>query len=162
MDADENPGIPPIARRDQGILPPYVEGVLFMICGLIIGAGMTVYIMDNTIRDLLTQPDQLPERLLRQMDRRLDLTEAQRLQAESIVAEHFVTFDELRRQVQPEIQATLDSLRDDVAEILDPDQRETWRANFERIRDKWQPGPLILTPAARTATPPPATPLTAR
>ena len=30
---------------------------------------------------------------------------------------------------------------------LDPDQRATWMKNFERIRDKWQPGPLVPTAA---------------
>ena len=142
----ENLGIPSIDRKEQGALPPYVEALLFLVCGLIIGAGMTVFLMDNSVRDFFTHPDQLPDRMLLQMDRRLDLTPTQREAAAAVIAEHFATFDTLRQQVQPAVQATLDAMRDDVATILDPDQRVLWLENFERIREKWQPGPLVPAP----------------
>jgi len=149
MNSSENPGVPVATNRDRSALPPYVEGALFLICGLIIGAGMTVFVMDNSIRGFITQPDQLPDRLLHQMERRLDLTETQRERAIVIIADHFATFDGLRREIQPDVQATLDALREDIAEILDPDQRQTWNTNFERIRGKWQPGPLVPLPSER-------------
>lgn len=154
----DEPGIPISTRKEPGILPPYVEAALFLLCGLLIGAGMTTFISDNSVRDFFTKPDQLPVRLVARMERRLDLTPSQRADVETIIAEHFATFDRLRRQVQPAVQATLDSMRDDVAAVLDPDQRSIWMENFQRIREAWEPGPLVPTPAEETTIPHSETP----
>lgn len=151
MDYEEHSRLPASAGKTRGGLPPLVESGLFLLCGLIIGAGMTAFLMDNSMHEFLTNPGQLPDRLLHRMEQRLDLTDAQRREAERIIALHFETLDGLRREVQPEIQATLDALRDDVSRILDPDQRGTWEENFERIRQKWQPGPLVPSGDEQTA-----------
>ena len=77
------------------------------------------------------------------MEQRLDLSAAQRDSAAQIIAVHFEEFDAIRQRFQPEIQARLDTLRDDIAAILEPEQRQVWETQFERIRVAWQLGPLV-------------------
>lgn len=139
------------SRKDQGPLPPFVEAALFLLCGIIIGAGSAVYVMDHSVRDFLTRPDLLPDHLLARMSRTLDLNEEQRVQAEEILARRFGELDAVRRQFQPEVQDTLDRMRDDVAAILNAEQRATWLRNYHDFRAKWQPGPLMPTPEEQTA-----------
>lgn len=131
--------------RNRGPMPPFLEAILFVICGLIIGAGGTVYVMNDSVRDFLTRPDQLPGHLLNRMDSNLGLTAAQHEAARHIIEKHFAALDDVRRRFQPEIQTTLDAMRDEIATILEPDQQTIWLQNFERVRSDWQPGPLVPT-----------------
>ncbi len=140
------PGIPARQRREPGLLPPYVEAALFLLCGMIIGGGATVLLLDRSVQRMVTEPERLQENLLQRMDSRLDLSESQRVHAAEIVERHFKTLESIRSTVQPEVGLALDALRDEISGILDDSQRELWESRFEEVRDKWRPGSLL--PAA--------------
>lgn len=145
MEDTPYPGIPRATPPNTSNLPPYVEAVLFFLCGLLIGAGTTVYVMNNSIQTFLTRPDQIPDRILQRMDRSLDLTPSQHEAAKNIIERHFVHLDTIHRNIRPEVELTMDALRDDVARILNDQQREIWERRFREIREKWQPGPIVPT-----------------
>lgn len=147
MEDTPHPGIPRATPSSTSSLPPYVEAALFFFCGLLIGAGTTVYVMNNSIQDFLTRPDQLPDRMLHRMDRVLDLSSSQHDTARLIIEGHFAHLDSIHRNVQPDIEATMNALRDDVAMILDDRQRDIWVRRFREIREKWRPGPIVPTEA---------------
>ncbi|MBL7646236.1 MAG: hypothetical protein JNK74_08625 [Candidatus Hydrogenedentes bacterium] len=140
------PGIPTPRKRDTGLLPPYIEAALFLLCGMIIGGGATVLLMDRSFQRMVSEPDRLQTNLLERMEARLSLSEAQREVAAAIVEKHFEALEGIRVEVQPEVKRTLDTLRDEVSAILNDSQRQIWERRFEEVRDKWQPGPF--TPPA--------------
>ena len=141
------PGIPAKQKRDPGLLPPYVEAALFLLCGMIIGGGATVLLLDRSIQRMVSEPDRLQTSLLDRMQTRLDLSESQRADATEIIEKHFITLESLRARVQPEIKTTMDALRVEIASVLDETQRDIWEVRFEELRQKWQLGSL-LPPAA--------------
>lgn len=146
------PGIPAQQRRDPGLLPPYVEAALFLLCGMIIGGGATVLLLDRSIQRVVAEPDQLQTSLLERMETRLNLSESQRSEATEIVQKHFETLESLRTRVQPEVKLTMDALRDEIATVLNDSQREIWEVRFEELREKWQPGSLLPTEAKQSDT----------
>ena len=124
-------------------MPPYVEAALFLFCGFVMGAGVTVFIMNNSIREFWTRPEKLPDRLLTRMDNNLGLSDAQHEAAARIIHEHFEAFNDIRSRFYPEIQSELDRMRNDIAAILSDEQRALWEEKFDNLREKWQPGPLL-------------------
>ncbi len=45
----------------------------------------------------------------------------------------------LRRQVQPQMAVELDKIREEVSEVLNPEQREQWQKLFDHLRRTWVP-----------------------
>ncbi len=137
------PGIPVQRKRDPGLMPPYIEAALFLLCGMIIGGGATVLLLDRSVQRMVAEPDRLQDTLLERMQARLDLSESQRVDATEIVEKHFETLESIRNTVQPEVRRTMDTLRDEVSAILSDSQRVIWETRFEELREKWQPGSLM-------------------
>jgi len=134
-ESDLTPTAPPRRR-----IPVYVQSFLFLLCGLVIGSGATVLLIRGAVQRMVEHPDLLPERVLQRMDSQLDLDDGQRAAIEAIVAERVAAFRAIRARVRPEIQAEFDSLREEVSEVLTPEQRKEWEARFDAIRARWQPG----------------------
>ena len=147
------PGIPTPRKRDTGLLPPYIEAALFLLCGMIIGGGATVLLMDRSVQRMVSEPDRLQVNLLERMEARLNLSDAQREDAAEIVEKHFEALENIRTEVQPEIKLTLDTLRDEVSAILNDSQRQIWESRFEEVRKKWQPGPFTPPADAQLSAP---------
>lgn len=144
------PGIPAQRKRDPGLMPPYIEAALFLLCGMIIGGGATVLLLDRSVQRIVAEPDRLQRSLLERMQTRLELTESQRVMATEIVEKHFETLEAIRNEVQPEVKRTMDTLRDEVSTILTDSQRALWETRFEELRKKWQPGSLMPSPEERS------------
>lgn len=121
-------------------IPVYVQSFLFLLCGLIIGSGLTAVFIRGALQQMVQNPELLPERILQRMDLSLDLDDEQRAAVEEIVERHMAGFREIRQRVRPEIQAELDALRSEVSAELTPEQREEWEARFDALRARWQPG----------------------
>ncbi len=143
------PGIPAQRKRDPGLMPPYIEAALFLLCGMIIGGGATVLLLDRSVQRMVAEPGRLQVSLLDRMQAQLDLSESQRVGAAEIVEKHFKTLESIRNTVQPEVRRTMDTLRDEVSAILNDSQRLIWEARFEELREKWEPGSLAPTVEAR-------------
>jgi hypothetical protein len=126
---------PPARRR----IPVYVQSLLYLLCGLIIGAGGAVLVIRGAVHRMVAEPELLPARMLQRMESQLDLDETQRAAIEGIVAKRIAAFRAIRDRMRPEIQSEIDGLRNDVSAVLNPDQRETWETRFDAIRARWQP-----------------------
>lgn len=121
-------------------LPAYVQSFLFLLCGIIIGSGVTVLFLRGALNRLVQDPDLLPERMIQRMDRSLGLEEEQRAAIEAIVEARMGGLREIRARVRPEVQMELDALRNEVSAVLTPEQRAQWEARFDSLRERWQPG----------------------
>jgi len=135
-------GGPNRRRGEQGLLPPYVEAALFLLCGMIIGGGVTVLLMNRSMQQMVTQPSQLQNTMLSRMESRLELTESQKKDATAIIEKHFESLETIRRETQPRVKRTMDAMRNELAGILDENQRKIWEERFDAIRGNWVPGPL--------------------
>ncbi len=136
MSQTQAPPTSPPRRR----IPVYIQGALFLLCGLIIGSGLTVVTIRGAVQRMVAHPELLPARILQRMDSQLDLDDTQRAAIEGILQERLAAFKAIRARVQPEIQAEFDSLRNEVGEVLNPEQRELWQSRFDAIRKRWQSG----------------------
>lgn len=142
MASEFYPPAPTGLQKDKGLLPPYVEAALFLLCGMIIGGGATTLLLDRSLQQTIARPEQLQTRLLDRMDGRLALTDQQRTQAEAIIDKHFAELAAIQQEVQPQIKDVLDTLRNELSAVLNDEQRIAWESRFEAIRAKWRPGPL--------------------
>ncbi len=69
--------------------------------------------------------EHFPERaMVNRLDRRLDLTDAQRAQVEQIIRRRHARINELRHSVRPQVRAELERANNEIAQILTPEQRE--------------------------------------
>lgn len=135
--SDPNPITTPTSGTRRRI-PAYVQSLLFLLCGLIIGSGLTLILVRGAAHRLIAEPELLPGRLLQRLDRQLDLDDTQRASIEAILQARLAAFQAIRRRVKPEFQAELDGLRNDVNAVLTPEQQEAWQTRFDTIRERWQ------------------------
>lgn len=143
-------GGPSRRRGEQSLLPPYVEAALFLLCGMIIGGGVTVMLMNRSMQQMVTKPSQLQNTMLSRMQSRLELTDSQKDAATAIIKKHFETLESIRRETQPRVKQTMDKMRDELSEILDENQRKIWEERFDSIREDWIPGPLTTAESGET------------
>lgn len=138
MSDTDNLSKPPSRRR----IPVYVQSLLFLLFGLIIGSGLTIVVIRGAVHRMIAEPDLLPARVLQRLDSQLALDDAQRAAIDGIFSKRLAAFRDIRERVRPEIQAEIDGLRNDVSAVLNPDQRAKWEQRFDTLRARWQPGDL--------------------
>ena len=68
--------------------------------------------------------------MLNRLDRRLDLTDAQRKQVEEILRRRHARINAMWSGVRPRVRAEVDATNAEIAKVLTPEQR----AKFERMR----------------------------
>jgi Spy/CpxP family protein refolding chaperone len=68
--------------------------------------------------------------MVNRLDRRLDLTDAQRAQVEQIIRRHHARIDGMWDDLRPRMHAEIDQANAEIAHILTPEQR----AKFERLK----------------------------
>jgi cell division protein FtsB len=133
--ADQLPEPPPRRRRWLSLL----LAVVIFVAGLVCGAGFTVIVVVKRIQNAIHNPQIAATQISAAIDRRLDLNDSQREQVERIVARRQQNLVAIRRQVQPEVEAELNELRDEVAGVLDESQQQEWQTLFDRFRSRWLP-----------------------
>jgi len=135
--------IPPRPRRWVRIL----VALLIFVGGMVCGGGLTIIGAVERIHHAIHHPEEVPGRITHYLKRRLDLSDDQTQQVEQIIREHQKNLQEIRRGVQPRVEAELELLRQDISQVLTPEQRDKWDDIFDDAVDRWMPPP-----------PPPASP----
>jgi Spy/CpxP family protein refolding chaperone len=108
--------------------------VALVVSGIMIGALSTYLVLDRPrFHEGLRPPPPTgpppPRPFTREMESRLDLTEAQRDQIETILQKGREQSDAIRRELRPRLESQLESTRASIAAVLTPDQR----AKFEEL-----------------------------
>jgi Spy/CpxP family protein refolding chaperone len=138
--ADSNLKEPlPPAERKQRRWPVILAALVIFLAGMASGAAVTVVYAVNRLQYAIHHPEAAPARIAATLARRLDLTDEQRAQVEEIVARRQVEIAAVRRQFQPAMVEQLESVRDEVAGVLDEDQRAKWTRLFEQFKERWLP-----------------------
>ncbi|MFH1092165.1 MAG: hypothetical protein V1742_11420 [Pseudomonadota bacterium] len=118
-------------------LPTILLGVAILVCGLVLGSGITVGAVWRVIHKSFRDPVRLTERIVRHMQRNLDLNEEQARKVKMILEKRMPAFVKLRRQVREE----LEQVRRELAEVLTPEQAEKFNRDFRRLDRRWLPPP---------------------
>jgi Spy/CpxP family protein refolding chaperone len=106
--------------------------VLTFAGGVLAGAFGHRALMMRTHR----MPPMATRAIIHHLDRRLDLTDAQRTKIEQILETHHRRIYALTRSVRPRVHAELEAANAEIAAVLTPEQRR----EFARIRMHLGPG----------------------
>jgi len=117
--------------------------VVVFVSGLGIGAGGALLIVRNRLLELIQNPQLAMPELAARIGYRLSLTPDQVTRVEKILLARERSIDAIRRRVQPQIVAELDKLEQEVADVLDPAQRQKWHDLCSHLRRTWLPHAVL-------------------
>ena len=120
-------------------------GVIFC-CGVLTGGGLTVHLLNTHMRHLLTDPELMTEKATNFLTHRLDLCDDQVGEVRGIIGTHHRNIMEKRKSIVPYVKSEMKAIRDEVAVVLDEEQKEIWLERFERMHRGWAPIPPDLMP----------------
>ncbi len=109
--------------------------VVILTAGIAIGASL-MFIALSAQQDSYDQhPEIYADRMLRRLNRELDLTPQQRSELDPIIRKHTQALEEIRGQVRPKIVEQLEQLDSEIAAVLDEQQNEIWDRQAERLEE---------------------------
>ncbi len=115
-------------------------GLVILLCGMIIGGALTLHFRWPRLL-LARQPwERMPEHIADRMREELGLTEEQQKEIQTILAKHHGAMESIRVEVQPRVEAQIDSMRREIDAVLTPEQARRWTERFEKMRRHWPPG----------------------
>ncbi len=145
---NQNPGQPTDGLARPRSRPWWKRWKLLVVLGLVFtagviagGAGATCVITDRyCLRPRNTKA--LPQRMTRLMQWKLDLTDEQARQVETVLTQRLGTLLAMHRNMRPQVEAEIQRTAKEVEQYLTPQQAAKWRAWFtKRFRKHWPPGP---------------------
>jgi len=105
-----------------------------VVLGGIIGHRMTA----SFARKAATDPVFMRQVIVKRLTSKLDLTDSQRKQVESIVRDSQVSIHDLRTEVEPRFSDILKNAERQITEVLDARQQEEFRKMIAERRRLWK------------------------
>ena len=119
---------------------PYWAMAVIFVCGVVVGLGIGVIGLHLFMSHQFRHPEQMYSQLVEKLTTDLQLTPEQQQKVAAITQQKQTEFTNLfTRDFRNLGNAHFDSLRDAVAEALDPDRARRWRAAFEALRARSLP-----------------------
>lgn len=137
MATSSDKGLPPPPRR-RNWLSSMMLGLVILVCGGIIGAGITAHILWDRFLHGVRRPEAIGLRITQHLTEDLDLSEEQTEEIRGIIEKHHRAQRQIMREAHPRLRAELDSLRTEVEELLTPEQAERWNERIESLGSRWQ------------------------
>ena len=97
-------------------------GLAILLCGILIGAGITVIVLQKVVLYAIHHPEQVPNRLTERLRGKLGLSDDQAKKIKAILNERQKAFQALRRATRPKMERELERLKEDVAAVLNENQ----------------------------------------
>ena len=85
-------------------------GLIILFCGILIGAGVTVILLQRVVFYAIHHPEEIPNRLTERLRNKLSLTDDQTKKVKAILTERQKAFTELRHVTRPKVERELKSL----------------------------------------------------
>lgn len=145
------PPLRPRRRRLRWLLWLIVFG-----SGFVIGAGMTLIGVRRGMLEAIHHPETMPKKVAQRLRRPLQLREDQVHRIEQIVRDRQQALEQIRIRVQPEVEAELDVIDREIAQVLDESQRVKWQKLFDQLRRTWLPQSQASDASASSHAPQPA------
>lgn len=109
-------------------------GVLILLLGIAIGGGTAVVVIKRVVLHAIHHPEEAPQRITERARRQLNLSDEQAAKVKEILTERQKKIQELRREIQPQVENEFQKAKEEVAAILTPDQAQKWRERFDHLR----------------------------
>lgn len=139
---------------------PLLSGLAILLCGVLIGGALTSMLLWDRLSHQMRHPRLDPLRASMRISEKYDLDEDTRLQLREILDAHIAEFEKIRQRATPTLDSLSIDFRDQVAEILSPEQSEEWLTEFDdhmrRFKKRFH-GPFKEAPP-EPAPPPPEPP----
>lgn len=116
-------------------------GIAILVCGAVIGSGLTVVILHRIVIHAIHNPEEFPARITKRIKGKLNLSDAEAAKVQAIIARRQKAIQDIRREVWPRIESELESTREEVAAILNAKQARSWRKRFDYLKGQWMPPP---------------------
>ncbi len=123
--------------------PRLLAWLLLFVSGAVVGSGLTILFLRDSALERIHHPERMPAKMAARLRGPLDLTSEQVRQVEAILTERQQALAQLRRRVQPEVEAQLDLAEAQIGRTLEDRQRETWRRLMQHLRRTWLPAQEI-------------------
>jgi hypothetical protein len=131
-----SPAAPPPRRRWWLRL---ILVLVIFVSGVLVGTGGTVLVIRNRVLTVVRHPEQMPQRMVNRLRWPLGLSDEQAVELEQVFERRQESLQRLRRRFQPELEAELDQIEAEVADVLDEEQQQRWQEYFGHIRRTWMP-----------------------
>jgi len=123
---------PPVRRRGRWWRPLLFVVVAF-VCGAVVGGGLTARFLLHRFIEGFQQPAIVAERIAGRMDTFLDLDDTQQVAVRNILDAQVEEIIAIRNESIPEVLAVLRAGRDEVSEVLTPEQRKLWLQRWGNV-----------------------------
>jgi Spy/CpxP family protein refolding chaperone len=120
------------AKIEMNKLKPLLALLAVFAAGTVFGVVGTRVVMRYTIRNMVSHPELVRERIELEMVRKLRLSPEQRRKVHQIMIETQSQLKDLRRESQPRFIAILSNTQAQISSVLTPEQRE----RFERLKEE--------------------------
>ena len=98
--------------------------LVIFVSGFVAGSGAAVVVIARRVMFAIQHPERAPQRITDRLRRKLSLADGQAERVLAILTERQQELMAIRRDVRPRVRALLDGTYNDVAEVLDGEQRE--------------------------------------
>jgi len=131
-DPGKSPSLPP--RRKGRRWKTAGLGLLLLVCGAVMGSGITVLAARKLVVDAMRDPDRFPRFAAARAKRHLGLSDEQTSQVREILIRRFHAIRRIRAESRPRIEEQIARMNEEVAAVLDERQAARWRERVEAIR----------------------------
>ena len=128
-----HPGGGPLPRPRSGAWLMIVLGLVILICGNVIGAGVAALWLKQYLPVQPPPPAGATERIIGDMQDRYDLNEEQARKIREIMQRRLEALEAIRRDAQEKSEAEREKLRDEMKTVLTPEQYTRWLERFEEL-----------------------------
>jgi cytoskeletal protein RodZ len=126
--------------------------LVVFLAGTFVGGAITLKVIVYRVRQAMLHPEQLPANLTTRLTRRLDLDPAQASQVKAVITTRLDHIQAIRKKVQPDMDAEITGIHDDINEILTPKQQEKWDELYSEWTKDWLPaGKSTTSPTTRNS-----------
>ena len=130
---------PPVVRPRRRRIWSILLALVIFISGVLVGGGLSFKLVTGGFKRYFQDPAVSAERITQRMKRQLDLTEEQAVQVRRIIFEQQNSFQSLRKQIRPQLDAQIEKTRRELAAVLTPEQARKWEKRFDRFMKFWLP-----------------------
>ncbi len=116
-------------------------GLIILLCGIAIGAGSAVVIIQKVVLSAIWNHQEMPDRLTQRIRDKLHLTDEQTQKVRAIIVERQQAIQAVRRDCQPRLEKELEQAKEEIASVLDPRQAKAFRGRFDYLRRSYWPPP---------------------
>ncbi len=141
----------PAPRAKHRWLRGILLGSVILLCGMLIGAGLTVHTIARGLARGIQNPERVTEHITEHMRSRLDLSDPQADSIHAILTKHQVQLRDILVEIHPHLKDELMAIRAEIKAVLTPEQSEAWGKRMDRLRNRLF-GDAAEAPTSNTAT----------